>query len=109
MSEPNLVAQILALPDDTAQRRFVEQHVSQEQELAQVLKEQADRFLRSDVHRSLSYAGLLYHLAEQTGNLLHRAQGLIAEGNARCLGGLGEYERAIELYDQAARDRKSVV
>jgi tetratricopeptide (TPR) repeat protein len=54
------------------------------------------------VQRCLLAADLLCILSEFTGNPCHRALGLLAEANARSIGGLGEYQRAVELYDEAA-------
>jgi CHAT domain-containing protein len=70
-------------------------------QIASALKAQADQFLRADIKRSLQTAGLLYHVAELTGNSAHRALGLLAEANARSIG-LGQYQQGIELYDEAA-------
>lgn len=102
MTGQDLVAQLLALPDDAAQRQYLEEHVSLlDDDVADAIKEQADRFLRSDLGRSLQSAELLLQMAEWTDNPLHRALGLLAEANARCLGS-GEYNRALDLYDEAA-------
>ncbi|MHC4617837.1 MAG: CHAT domain-containing tetratricopeptide repeat protein [Planctomycetota bacterium] len=103
MTCQELAEQLLALPDTEAQRRFLEQHVSSlDESLANALKEQANRFLRSDLRRSLEAAALLCYMTELTGNPLFHALGLLAEANARSIGGLGEHKRAIELYDKAA-------
>jgi CHAT domain-containing protein/tetratricopeptide (TPR) repeat protein len=103
MTSQELTEQLLGLPDAEAQRRFLQQHASLlNDEVASALKEQADRFLRSDIQRSLETAELLFYLTELTGNPLFRALGLLTEANARSIGGLGEHQRAVELYDQAA-------
>ena len=102
-SEQTLIAQLLDLPDETAQRRFLQEHTSQwDDEVADALKAQSDRFLRSDVQRSLEYAGLLDYLAELTGNPLYHALGMLARANSLSIGGLGQYAKALELYDEAA-------
>jgi CHAT domain-containing protein len=103
VASQDFIEQLLVLPDVAAQKRFLERDVRMlDDGIADALKGQADQLLRSDIHRSLQTAGLLLHLAELTGNPLHRALGLLAEANARSIGGLGEYARAVELYDEAA-------
>jgi CHAT domain-containing protein len=103
MASHGLIGSLLALPDVAAQRRFLEEHISLlDDQVASALKERADQFLRADLQRSLETADLLLYLAELTDNPLHQALGLLAEANARCLGGLGEYQRALDLYDEAA-------
>ncbi|MFQ5856035.1 MAG: CHAT domain-containing protein [Anaerolineae bacterium] len=98
-----MIEGLLALPDTAAQRRFLEEHVSLlDDQVAGVLKQQADQFLRADVNRSLETADLLLHLAELTNNPLHRALGLRSTAHALSMGGLGEYQRALDLYDAAA-------
>ena len=101
MNSQDFLAQLDALPDGAAQKRFLQEHAAQlDDDLANALKAQADRFLRSDLSRSLQSARLLLAMAELTGNPLYRALGLLAEANARCLGS-GDYDCAIELYDEA--------
>jgi CHAT domain-containing protein len=103
MAPEALIEQLLALPNLEAQRQFLEEHVSRlDDSLADGLKQHADRFLRSDVQRSLQTASLLVHAGQLVDEPCYRALGLLAEANCRCLGGLGEYQRAIELYDEAA-------
>lgn len=85
------------------QRRLLEENVSLlDDRVAQCLKNQADRLLREDVGRSLETAGLLVDLGDLIGNPCYRALGLLAEANARCIGGLGEYRQAVDLYNEAA-------
>ena len=104
MSEDEtIVQQVLALPDVAAQRQYLQEHPSLlDEHTAVALKQQADRFLRSDVHRSLQTAELLLDLDETARNPIFRALGLLAEANVLCVGGLGEFARAILLYDEAA-------
>ncbi len=103
MSQQEFLDQLLALPDIATQRRFLSEHVHLvDDQVADALKGQADRYLRFDVQLSLLTASLLCSLPELTGNPCHRALGLLAEANARSIGGLGEYERAVQLYDEAA-------
>ncbi len=103
MNVPDLIQQLLTLPDVEAKKQFLQEHISLlNDELASTLKKQADKFLRSDVRRSLEMGYLICCTAELTDNPLYRALGLLAEANARSIGGLGEYQRAVELYDEAA-------
>ncbi|MDY7078767.1 MAG: CHAT domain-containing tetratricopeptide repeat protein [Chloroflexota bacterium] len=102
-----LIEQLLALSDVEAQQRFLVEHASLlNDEVAGALKAEADHFLRADIQRALQTAHLLFHLAELSGDPAHRALGLRAEGNVYCLG-LGEYQKAIGLYDEAARIYKN--
>lgn len=103
MCPQELVDGLLALPDVEAQRRFLEEHASLlDDEVAAALKAEVDHFVRTDGERALQTAGLLLRLAELSGDEAHRALGLRAEGNVR-LFGLAEFQRAIELYEEAAR------
>jgi CHAT domain-containing protein/tetratricopeptide (TPR) repeat protein len=103
MTAQLLIQQLLGLPDVEAQERFLEAHASSlDDDLASALKKQADHFLRADNQRALQTADLLLRLAEISGDPAHRALGLRAKGNVRFIG-LGEYQKAIELYDEAAR------
>jgi len=102
MASQDLVGQLLGLPDVEAQRRFLAAHLPQlNDDLANALKERADHLLRVDTTSALKAVDLLYLLADCTGDPVHRGLGLRAEGNVRCIA-LGEYRRAIELYDAAA-------
>ena len=98
----DLIEQALTIADLEAQKQLFQDHLPLlNDECAEGLKAQADLFLRSDIQCCLETAQLLLYQAELNGNPLHRALGLLAEANARSIG-LGEYERAIELYDEAA-------
>ena len=104
MNAEEFVERLLSHPDITAQRGFLEKHQSYlDNEVVFLLKEKADHFLRANVHRSFEIAELLYYIAELTDNSLFRANalGLLVEANGRSIG-LGEYGRAITLYDEAA-------
>jgi len=97
----DLVDQLLAQPDLAAQRQFLKDRPSRlDDQFVHDLKQCADQFLRSDLHRSLQIVDLLYDAAELTGNPLHRALGLRAEANAASIG-QRQYQRGLELYDQA--------
>ena len=102
LTRDDLLEQALDMPDLEARKRLFRDHVPLlDDECAEALKAQADVYLRSDIQRCSETAQLLIYQAELNGNPLHRALGLLAEANARSIG-LGEYERAIELYDEAA-------
>jgi CHAT domain-containing protein len=104
MNAEEFVERLLSHPDIAAQRGFLEEHqFFLDNEVVLILKEKADHFLRANVHRSFEIAELLYYIAELTYNSLFRANalGLLVEANARSIG-LGQYERAITLYDEAA-------
>jgi tetratricopeptide (TPR) repeat protein len=108
MAPQDLIQQLLGLPDLETQKHFLEEHASSlDDGVASALKDQADHFLRADVQRSLQITELLFHQAKLTGNPFYRALGLRAEANIRCLGGLGEYQRAIDLYNEAAEIYRS--
>jgi CHAT domain-containing protein len=103
MLSQNILEKLLNLPDVSTQRQFLESHISAlDDDLALTLKEYADQFLRTDIHASLKTASLLMQLPRLTGNPLHRALGLLAEANAQSIG-LGNYQRAVELYNEAAQ------
>ena len=98
----SVIDELLDLADTTAQKQFLEEHWHRLPErLAVFLKEYADERLRTDIQGSLKVAKLLTELPEVTGDPLHEALGLLAEANARSIG-LGEYRRAVTLYDRAA-------
>ncbi|MBN2004703.1 MAG: CHAT domain-containing protein [Anaerolineae bacterium] len=102
MTSQSLIEQLLELPDGEAQRRFLEKNTALlNDETAGALKAQADHFLRTDIRRSLEVADLLVYQAELTENPLQRALGLLARANAHAIG-LGEYQRATELYNEAS-------
>jgi tetratricopeptide (TPR) repeat protein len=103
MSREEVVQRLLALTDTKAQERLLEAQVPLlDDQVAVTLKSQADHYLRADSERALQIAKLLLFMAELTGDVGHRALGLRAEGNVYAIG-LGEYERGVTLYDEAAR------
>lgn len=102
MNASDLVETLVTLPDAATKQNFLNEQVSSlNDEVASLLKQQADHFLRADIRTSLEIANLLGYIAELTYNPLYKALGLLVEANARSIG-LGEYARAIELYDEAA-------
>jgi CHAT domain-containing protein len=102
MADQALIQHLLELPDPESRKRFLAARAPLlDDDLASALKQQADHFLRADIGQSFVCAELLFALAEVQGNPLHRALGLLAEANARSIG-LGEYQAAVDLYDEAA-------
>ncbi|MGD8905095.1 MAG: CHAT domain-containing protein, partial [Anaerolineae bacterium] len=98
----DLIEQALELSDLEAQKCLFQDYFPLlDDECAEGLKAQADQSLRSDIQRCRETAQLLLVQAEVNGNSLHRALGLLAEANALSIG-LGEYQRGVELYDEAA-------
>src|ERR1044071_3533843 len=102
MNASEFVETLVALPA-VKQRNFLEEQAALlNDEVASLLKQQADHFLRADIRTSLEIADLLSYIAELTHNPLYKALGLLVEANGRSIG-LGEYSRAIQLYDEAAQ------
>lgn len=101
MTEVELVEQLLALPDLAARRQFLEEHRPLlNDEVARLLDLKAAHYLRADVQASIEVAGHLRYIAELADKPVYKALGLVLEADARSIG-LGEYERAIALYDEA--------
>ena len=101
MTEAELVEQLLTLPDITARRRFLEEHRSLlNDEVARLLDLQAAHFLRADIRMMLEIADLICYMGELANNLLYKGWGRVTEADARSIG-LGEYEFALTLYDEA--------
>lgn len=101
MAPLSLSEQLLALPDIAAQRAFLQDHAAVlDDAVATALKGQADRFLRSDIRRSLETADLLVEMTALTGDPRHRAMGLLARGNGQGIG-LGDYQSALPCYEEA--------
>jgi hypothetical protein len=98
---PPWLTETLALVDVDAQRRLVSEHLHElDATVAPALKGEADRQLRADVRRSLQVAALIGEVAAWRQDDRDLALSLLAEANARAIG-LAEYERAIQLYDEA--------
>ena len=107
LSPESLVEQLLALPDLASRRRFLDEKVAllgveEQDRVAELLKEKADGFLRSDIQGCLDMAELILRLAELSGDRRQRAVGLMARANAFGHGGLGKFREAVELYDEVA-------
>ncbi len=104
ISTENWIAKLLEVKDPGSLRVALSQQVQLlgEDEVAKQLKNQADQWLRSDIQRCLKTSHLLLSLAEVTGDPRHEALGLLVQANAQGIG-LGEYELALQTYDQAAQ------
>ncbi|HKZ55605.1 MAG TPA: CHAT domain-containing protein [Anaerolineales bacterium] len=102
MSAPSLVDQVRTLSDVASLQQLLEANAAGlDEPVAEALKQQADRTLRSDIQQSLKTAELLLRIAELTGHPAFRPLGLLALANARSIG-QGEYLEAVELFDRAA-------
>lgn len=92
---------LLDQPDvEARQQLLVKNKASLDDDLAQTLKDLADRFLRAEVQRSLQIAETLLLVADHTKNQRHRALGLLAKANVYSIG-LGQYQKALQQYDEA--------
>lgn len=97
-----LVEQLLALASRAERRRFLRAHAEAlDDSLAEDLKSQADRYLRSDIQRSLECADILLDMGGISGRDHHRALGLLAQANAQGIG-LGNHRAALKLYEKAS-------
>ncbi len=102
MDADHLARLLVQQSDEKARARLFAQYEDRlDDDLARALKAQADHYLRTEVERSKVAADTLLQMADVTGSPRHRALGLLAWGNAYSLG-LGEYERSLEFYDEAA-------
>lgn len=103
LSPAVMAERLLALPDWSAQQAFLTACATQPDEaLAQLLKQRADQWLRSDLQAALRVAQLLLDLATWTPLPVARALGLTTQANALVAGGLGDYYRAVAHYEAAA-------
>ncbi len=94
---------LLGLPGIEAQKQLLEARKPLlDDDVAQALKVQADHLMHADGQRAQQAATLLLHLAECTGDPLHRALGLLAKANVKSIG-FGEYKEALPIYDEAAQ------
>lgn len=103
-----LVEMLLALPDFASQQQFLSTHVPnlneiKQDETADLLKEKSDYFLRNNIQSCLKVADLLIFMNQLTKNNWYLALGFRVKANAFAHGGLGKYQKAIDLYDKAAR------
>ena len=98
----DLVEQLLAISDADSRQQLLHQNVSSlNDQVALLLKERADQYLRSDLARSQEMVDLLKETSSLTGSATMRALGYLAEANLRGIG-MGDYQQALSLYDQAA-------
>ncbi len=98
----NIVKKWLALPDGSAEKRYIREHAADiGQSLAVELKSQADYYLRADIQQALRIADLLTRLGRAQANAHIEAIGILAQANVAFIGD-GAYARSVELYDQAA-------
>jgi CHAT domain-containing protein len=103
MTDHPLLRDLRTLSNPAAQKAWLTaQRAALDDAAITALKLEADRTVREDARASLAIADLLYHAAALTGNPRHRALALFAEANAWSIGGLGDYQRAIDLCDEAA-------
>ena len=103
MSIQPLLDQLLALSDLEEQKAFLRAHESlQRDEVAAMLKERSRQLLFDNAQECLAMAELLLCLANYTGDSNHQALGLEAKAHALSIAGLGEYQQAVDLYDEAA-------
>lgn len=70
-------------------------------ELASTLKEKADQLLSSNLPSLLAIGQLLLQIGELPHKFTFKALGLLTQANGYSIG-LGQYQEAIALYDQAA-------
>ncbi|WP_420632223.1 CHAT domain-containing protein [Candidatus Leptofilum sp.] len=108
LTAERLVMSLLTLAKYPSQQQLLKEQIPQlnketQDMVADLLKEKSDYFLRSNIQLCLIIADLLSFLADLTQNDWYRALGYRARANAYAHGGLGEYQQAIELYDQAAK------
>lgn len=106
LTPEQVVASLFALPEASQKQCIADiaAHLDPETQdaIADLLKEKSDYFLRSNIQTCLQIADLLICLGQMAQNDWYRALGFRARANAYAYGGLGEYQEAIRLYDQAA-------
>jgi CHAT domain-containing protein len=103
LTQTTLAEQLLALEEPAEQQAFIQQHAARFTEADfQSIKLVADKYLRADLARTRRIGDLLIALADTCGDDLPRALGVSVQANAEGVSGVGEFGRAVELYDQAA-------
>lgn len=96
-----MIDQLLALPEPQ-RRDYLSQHIADfNDDAANTLKAHADSALRAELQTALALAELLKEAGAHKPNPYYRALGLRAEANCYAIG-LGQYERALAAYDEAA-------
>jgi tetratricopeptide (TPR) repeat protein len=106
MDGQQLLEVLLVLPDQVERRELLAAQIpnlspKQQDRLAEALKAQADQLIQSEISRCLEFADLIHELADLSGIQRYRALGLLAQANAYVIG-LGEYQKGMALYDEAA-------
>lgn len=97
-----VLSRLLAMPEEQDRERFLRLHIADlNDEFLGLLKSEADRQLRIDLDESLRMVALMHSASAVTEDPAHEALALLAEANALSIG-LGEYRRAVSLYDSAA-------
>jgi CHAT domain-containing protein len=76
--------------------------VEEQDHWIQALKKEADRLIQVNYARCQALVELIFELAGRTGSARHQALGLLARANA-CAIGQGQYQAAVENYDQAVQ------
>ncbi len=93
---------LLEHSDASAREQLLSQNKDRlDDTLLRMLKARADYFLRIDIQQSLDIAEIMLDVARYSSNDKHRALGLLAKANAIGIG-LGNYEQAVELYEEAS-------
>lgn len=106
MEPQALITELLELDSRQAQQAWLVAHgpslsTTQQYELADALKTLADQVRGSDIQRCLALGELIRDLAQWADDPRIDALGLLALANGYVIG-LGQYQRGIELYDEAA-------
>lgn len=102
MKAEDLVQRLLAAPDLCTEQQALALHGAMlDDELAALLKAQADQLLRIDAARSLQVGELMARVAAHSHRPTQRALSLLAQANALNIG-LARYAESLDLYDEAA-------
>ncbi len=100
MTDSSVVA-LLAITDRARQKQWVSDNLPLvDNDLVEALKNEAIQLRMVDTRAALEIAEMIDFIYRQTGVARHRGYSLWAEAIVRSLG-LGEYERALALYDKA--------
>lgn len=103
-----LLDQLLDLPDSRGRQGYLRLHPALwSDEACAALKARADQLLRVDVRRSMEVGRILCDLGDVSNQPRYRALGLLARANAHSIG-LGEYEDARALYEEAGAIYRSL-
>ena len=99
------LTQLFTLSRESARQEFLKQcllelELNAVDELTEGLMEKVIQYLRSNSQDAMQAADLLLYLAEETGNLAHRALSLRAKAQVYMIG-LGQFQAALPLYEEA--------